>query len=50
MIALLFAVISAAVLWPNSVAERMVVVAGVVLLTVFCITYCIIESKLRKKL
>jgi hypothetical protein len=50
MLALLFAVISAAVLWPNSVAERMVVVAGVVLLTVFCITYCIIESKLRKKL
>ena len=50
MIALLFAVISAAVLWPNLVAERVIVVAVVVLLTVFCITYCIIESKLRKKL
>lgn len=47
---LLFAVISAAVLWPEVVNETVVTIAVVVLLTAFCIVYCIVENKLRKLL
>ncbi len=47
---LLFAVISAAVLWPKVVNETVITIAAIVLLAVFCIVYCIVENKLRKLL
>ena len=50
MIALLFAVISFAVLCPHVVNETVLVIAVVVLLSTFCVIYCIIENKLRKQL
>ena len=50
MIALLFAVISFAVLCPQVVNETVLVIAVVVLLSTFCVIYCIIENKLRKQL
>ena len=50
MIALLFAVISFAVLCPHVVNETVLVIAVVVLLSAFCVIYCIIENKLRKQL
>ena len=50
MIALLFAVISSSVLWPQVVNEIVIVIAVVVLLLAFCAIYYIIENKLRKQL
>lgn len=50
MIVLLFAVISFAVLCPHVVNETVLVIAVVVLLSTFCVIYCIIENKLRKQL
>lgn len=50
MIALLFAVISSSVMWPQVVNEIVIVIAVVVLLLAFCAIYFIIENKLRKQL
>lgn len=50
MIALLFAVISSSVLWPQVVNEIVIAIAVVVLLLAFCAIYYIIENKLRKQL
>lgn len=47
---LLFAVISASVLWPEVVTEKVMTIAVVALLLAFCIIYCTIEHKLRKQL
>ena len=50
MTALLFAVISAAVLWPEVVTEKVMPIPIVVLLLAFCVIYYVIENKLRKQL
>ena len=50
MTALLFAVISASVLWPEVVTEKVMPIPIVALLLAFCIIYYIIENKLRKQL
>ena len=50
MTALLFAVISASVLWPEVVTEKVMPIPVVALLLTFCIIYYIIENKLRKQL
>ena len=50
MTALLFAVISSSVLWPQVVNEIVIAIAVVVLLLAFCAIYYIIENKLRKQL
>lgn len=50
MTALLFAIISASVLWPEVVTEKVMPIPIVVLLLTFCVIYCIIENKLRKQL
>ena len=49
MTALLFAVISASVLWPEVMTEKVIPIPIVVLLVAFCIIYYIIENKLRKQ-
>ena len=49
MTALLFAVISASVLWPEVVTEKVMPIPVVALLLAFCVIYCIIENKLRKQ-
>ena len=49
MTALLFAVISASVLWPEVVTEKVMPIPVVALLVAFCVIYCIIENKLRKQ-
>ncbi|MBO4600396.1 MAG: hypothetical protein J5641_06615 [Bacteroidales bacterium] len=50
MTALLFAVISTSVLWPEVVTEKVMPIPIVALLLAFCIIYYIIENKLRKQL
>ena len=49
MTALLYAVISASVLWPEVMTEKVIPIPIVVLLVAFCIIYYIIENKLRKQ-
>ena len=49
MTALLFAVISASILWPEVVTEKVMPIPIVALLVAFCVIYCIIENKLRKQ-
>lgn len=49
MTALLFAVISASVLWPEVMTEKVIPIPIVVLLVAFCVIYYIIENKLRKQ-
>ena len=50
MTTLLFAVISASVLWPEVVTEKVMPIPIIALLLAFCIIYYIIENKLRKQL
>ena len=50
MTALLFAVFSTSVLWPNVITEKVMPIPVVALLLAFCIIYYIIEHKLRKQL
>ena len=49
MTALLFAVISASILWPEVVTEKVMPIPIVALLLAFCIIYYVIENKLRKQ-
>ena len=48
-IAIIFAVMSARIIRPALVTDNMVTIAVVVLLAIYCVTYCIIENKLRKQ-
>ncbi len=50
IIALLFAAISAAILWPDVVTETVVTIAVIILMIPFGVTYYIVENKLRKLL
>lgn len=50
IIALLFAAISAAILWPDVVTETVVTIAVIILMVPFGVTYYIVENKLRKLL
>ena len=50
IIALLFAAISAAILWPDVVTETVMTIVVIVLMIPLCVTYCIVENKLRKLL
>ena len=50
LVVVCFAVISFAVLCPHVVNETVLVIAVVVLLSTFCVIYCIIENNLRKQL
>ena len=50
IITLLFAAISAAILWPDVVTEMVMTIAVIILMIPLCVTYCIVENKLRKLL
>ena len=50
IIALLFAAISAAILWPDVVTEKVMTIIVIILMIPLCVTYCIVENKLRKLL
>lgn len=48
LITLLFAVISAAVLWTEVMNETIMTIAVIILILPLCVTYCLIENKIRK--
>ena len=50
IVALLFAAISAAILWPDVVTETVITIAVIILMIPFGVTYYIVENKLRKLL
>ena len=50
IITLLFAAISAAILWPDVVTEMVMTIAVIILMIPLCVTYCIVENKVRKLL
>ncbi|MBR1834135.1 MAG: hypothetical protein IJ785_01300 [Bacteroidales bacterium] len=47
LIALVFAVIAAAVLWPHIVTETLATIISCALVIALCILFCIVENKLR---
>ena len=47
LIALVFAVIAAAVLWPHIITETVAIIISCTLVIALCIIFCIIEYKLR---
>ena len=47
LIALIFAVIAAAVLWPHIISETLATIISCTLVITLCIIFCIIEYKLR---
>lgn len=47
LIALVFAVIAAAVLWPHIISETVATIISCTLVIALCIIFCIIEYKLR---
>ncbi len=47
LIALIFAVIAAAVLWPHIITETVAIIISCTLVIALCIIFCIIEYKLR---
>lgn len=47
LIALVFAVIAAAVLWPHIITETVAIIISCALVIALCIIFCIIEYKLR---
>ncbi|MBQ5975204.1 MAG: hypothetical protein IJL48_05810 [Bacteroidales bacterium] len=50
IIVLLFAAISAAILWPDVMTETVMTIVVIILMIPLCVTYCIVENKLRKLL
>ena len=50
IVALLFAAISAAILWPDVMTETVMTIVVIILMIPLCVTYCIVENKLRKLL